>query len=808
MKTSTLIFYIIFSLFGSTLLAQGSISGKILDENDTKVSFATVILLNQADSSMVKGVISDAEGLFKFSDVKAGGFYVQSSFVGHDSYESDVFTFDGQSDFVLPDIRLKSNAKQLDDVVVEAQRPIIEVQPDKTVFNVEGSINAKGNTALELLRKSPGVMVDNNENLMIQGKNGVQVYIDGKRSPLSGDDLAIFLKNLQSDQVDAIEVVTNPSAKYDAEGNAGIINIRLIKDRSVGTNGSVNLGFRYGENPKYNGSLNLNHRTKWFNAYGSYGVFTGDNESNFFLTRELNGVFYDQVNRVINSNENHNFRFGTDFFINKNITVGFLVNGNQNENNSYSNSNTDISATSDMVLDSILIASNDNLGTRDNTNYNVNFVWQIDKEKSLSIDLDKGMFKNRTSSFQPNTYFLPDGTTVLQSRIFSNITPTDIDIYTAKLDYEMNLLEGKFSAGLKSTNIKTDNTLNNFDIVEGVYIKNVNQSNNFVYSERVNAGYISWQKQLAEKWNFMAGLRAEHTHSDGDLTSEVPTDDENVTRNYLDLFPSGGLTYNANPKNSFRINYSRRIDRPNYQDLNPFEFQLDELSSRKGNPWLRPQYSNSFGFTHTYKYTLSTSLNYTVTNDVSTRITEAAGENSARLVFVNLARQTNLALTVSYPFSVKEWWNVYATATGYRLHNEANIEGDIIDLTTVSMNFYGQNTFTLPKGFKFEVSGWYNAPAIWAGNWTTDALFDVSAGLSKELFKGKGNLKVSVSDIFYENGWSGESNFGELRMTGRGNWESRQIRFNFSYAFGNDQVKASRKRKTGMEEESKRVGGE
>lgn len=794
--------------FTPIIFAQlSSISGRIVDDAGESASFATIILLNATDSSMVKGLVSDINGAFNFTGIAEGDYQIQSTFTGFTPFESKPFKFDGQSNLKLPIIELQTSVEQLDDVVVEAKRPIIEVQPDKTVFNVEGSINAQGNTALELLRKSPGVVVDNNENLVLQGKSGVQVFIDGKRSPLSSDDLAIYLKNLQSDQVDAIEVITNPSSKYDAEGNAGIINIRLIKDKSIGSNGSVNLGFRYGVNPKYNGSINLNHRTKFFNTYGSYSLFAGDNENNFFIVRELNGIKYDQQNDMLNRNLNHGFRFGTDFFINKNTTIGFLINGNRTDRENFGDSRTEISEVSDSVIDSLLIASNDEEGVRNNTNYNLNYEWRNKTGKSLSIDLDYGTFTNRTTTFQPNIYYLPGETIIIQENVFSNVTPTDIDILTGKVDYEMDFLGGKLGAGLKVTNITTDNTFDNFDIENGVYTKNIDRSNNFVYTEKVRAGYLSWQKQLSEKLNFLAGIRTEQTHSKGELTSEKDSDDEEVVRNYMNFFPSGGLTYNVNQSNSLRVNYSRRIDRPNYQDLNPFEFKLDELSFQKGNPFLRPQYSNSYGITHTYKYTLSTSLNYTVTDDVSTRITEALDEKSAILTFVNLAKQTNLALTISYPFSVKEWWNVYATITGYRLRNTANLEGNIIDLKTTAMNFYGQNTFTLPKGFKMELSGWYNSPAIWAGNWTTDSQFDVSAGISKQLFNNKGSLKISVSDIFFENGWSGESEFGDLKIRGGGTWESRQVRFNFNYAFGNDQVKGSRKRKTGMEEEGNRASG-
>ena len=807
MNKSTNLLLIAMCLCISQVWAQSSISGNVIDDNNQEVSFATVMLFNSADSSMVKAISSSASGAFVFSNIKEGNYRVQSTFIGYERYESDVFSHDGNSNFTLPAIQLVVTAEHLDDVMVEAKRPIVEVQPDKTVFNVAGSINAKGNNALELLRKSPGVVVDNNENLMLQGKNGVQVYIDGKRSPLSADDLAIYLKNLQSDQVDAIEVITNPSAKYDAEGNAGIINIRLVKDKNIGSNGSINLGYRYGLNPKYNGSANLNYRNKIMNTFGSYSLFDGEFENDFNITRELSGVRYRQVNNILNQRENHGFRFGTDFFLSEKSTLGFLINGNNSDGNSFGNSNTEIESMATGQIDSLLVATNDNIGSRNNTNFNVNYEWRNKDGQSLNVDLDHGRFRNTRSSFQPNIYYLPDGTTVLQERTFSNVTPTDIDIYTAKLDYETNWMDGKLGFGVKTTNITTDNTLHNYDIVDGEYILNTDRSNNFVYKERVNAAYISWQKQLNDKWNFMAGVRGEQTHSTGDLTSAQQTDNEFVERNYFNLFPSGGLTYKMNDKNSFRLNYSRRIDRPNYQDLNPFEFKLDELSFQKGNPFLRPQYSNSYGFTHTHKHTLNTSLNYTVINDVSTRISKALDEKRSTLTFVNLAKQTNLALTVSYPFSVTKWWNVYATMTAYRLHNEANIEGDIIDLTTHAMNFYGQNTFSLPKGFRVELSGWYNSPAIWAGNWTTDSQFDVTAGVSKELFQKRGNLNVSVSDIFFQNGWSGESNFGALRMYGNGTWESRQVRINFSYSFGNKQVKGARKRKTGMEDESNRVNG-
>ncbi|MCB0666611.1 MAG: TonB-dependent receptor [Saprospiraceae bacterium] len=800
----TLIFLFIYSLTSAKNDPQ--ITGAISDDQGQDVPYATVLLQKATDTSMVKADISDEAGNYTFLNVPAGTYFIEVTFVGYGTSHSAPFQFDGKSVFKVPSIILSQQTEQLSEVVVKSSRPIVEVQPDKTVFNVDGSVNAVGNTALELLRKSPGVVVDNNENLILQGKNGVQVYIDGKKSPLSGDDLANYLKSLQSTEIDAIEIITNPSAKYDAEGNAGIINIRLKKDQGLGFNGTATGGYRYGKNSKYNGSASLNYRESNFNTFGSYNIYSGENLSEFFLFREQGGNAYDQSNIDLGNSTNHGFRIGTDLFINKKNTIGILVNGSLNDHNSITNSNTNISSLADGIIDSFLVASNKINSSRDNVNFNLNYAFRGENDKSLNIDFDYGYYRNNTNSFQPNQYLAEDGFTTLFERTFSNVTPTDIDIYTGKIDYETNFAKGKLALGVKSSLVETDNTFDNYDIIEGERIKNLDRSNNFVYRENVNAAYSSWQRKISEKININIGLRVEHTNSMGDLTSTQTNMDEAVERDYVDFFPSGGITLQANDNNSWRLAYSRRIDRPSYQDLNPFEFQLDELTFQRGNPFLNPQYSNSYSLTHTYKYTLNSTLSYTVISDVFTQITDAVDDRKATLTNINLAEQKNLALSVSYPFTITKWWNVYATATAYHLENNADIDGKIIDLNVNAFNFYGQNTFMLPKGFKAELSGWYNAPTLW-GNWVTNSQYDVSAGISKKFWDDAATLKISVSDLFYTNGWGGESRFGQLYMRGGGNWESRQLRVNFTYLFGNKQVKSARNRKTGIEEEQSRIKG-
>ena len=779
------------------------IKGQVLTEEGEGVAYATVLLQRAIDTSLAKAAASDLNGEYSFAEIAAGKYFIEISYVGFANQKSEVFDYDGQSAYEVPLIRMASQSEDLAEVVVKSTRPIVEVHPNKTVFNVDGSINAVGNTALELLRKSPGVVVDNNDNLMLQGKNGVQVYIDGKKSPLNGDDLANYLKSTQSSEIDAIEIITNPSAKYDAEGNAGIINIRLKKDQSLGLNGTLNLGYRYGETSKYNGGVTFNYRDRNFNTFGSYNFSDFQNNNMFFLYREQGGNIYDQLNQNFYRGINHGFRLGTDLFIDDKNTIGVLVHGNLNDMENVTASNTDIfSQNSPTRIDSFLQASNDMNGTRENLNFNVNYAYN-GEGKTLNFDADYGYYRNDGTSYQPNRYLAADES-LLSERIFSNVTPTNIDIYTAKIDYESNLFGGKLGLGAKSSIVRTDNTFNNFDIIEGKRIKNLDRSNNFVYRENVNAAYTSWQKAFGEKWNFMAGLRIENTESMGDLTSEKGTEDEVVERSYTDYFPSAGLTFQAHQNHSLRLNYSRRIDRPGYQDLNPFEFRLDELTYQKGNPFLNPQYSNSYSLSHTYKHTLNTSLSYTVIDDIYSQITDIVDDRATILTWENLARQTNTAITISYPFSVTKWWNVYATVTGYHLHNEANIDGKIIDLDVDALNFYGQNTFMLPKDFKLEISGWYNSPTLW-GNWVTNDQYDVSAGVSKKFWNDNATVKLSVSDIFYQNGWGGESRFGSLYMRGGGSWESRQVKLDVTYLFGNKQVKQARKRSTGLEEEQRRV---
>lgn len=809
MKNITLVLLALVSSMSLFAQSNAKISGSLLDADGMPVSYANVILFTLADSNMVKAEITDDRGVFQMNGIDAGSYWIKASFVGLPDYKSEALQVEAGQTLALPAFRLQPSTNDLTEVTVTATKPLVEVKPDKMVFNVEGSINAQGNTALELLRKSPGVMVDNNDNVMLQGRSGVQIYIDGKPSPLSSSDLAAYLETLQSSEIEAIEIITNPSSKYDAQGNAGIINIKIKKDKNLGANGSLDAGYSIGKLPMYNAKLSGNYRNKNVNLFGSYGYGDGRNRNIFNLYREQSGLSFDQRNVNLSNWNNHNFRAGADFFLSKKSTIGLMANGNINDYQGNSNSRTSIATIGSGTIDSLLIASNLHNGMRSNYNFNANYAFDGGNGTTWNIDADYGLFENDGDEFQPNRYTDPSGTETFEERIYANETPTTINIYTFKIDHERNLLGGKLGTGIKLAQVNTDNTFNFYNVLNGENILDENRSNQFEYRENVNAAYLNYSGKFSDKLNFQLGLRAEQTNSEGDLTAYVPTDDDNVKRSYLDLFPSGGLTYQASQMNSFQLTYSRRIDRPSYQDLNPFQNRLDELTFEKGNPFLNPQYSHNFQLTHTYKYMYNTSLSYSRTTDLITRITDTSGVSSSFISWLNLAQQDVLSLSFSAPIQITKWWNSYMNLTGSHTSNTADYgDGKIIDLQAFAFNAYAQQTFTLPMEMKLEVSGWYASPGIWGGTFKMKSMGNVDIGVQKKILDGRANLKIAVSDVFRTNRWSGISQFGALYMKAGGNWDSRRLRVNFTYRFGNDEVKAARRRNTGLEDEKNRIKSE
>lgn len=804
--------YAVSALFTVSVSAQ-KVAGVVKDEQGKALHGASVTLKSAKDSSTIKYGASSASGTYEFTGIRSGKYFVYSTFVGYASKGSPAVEVNGANAVIVPDIILNKTSGNLKEVLVNGQKPVVEVQADKTVLNVEGSVNAVGQDALELLRKSPGVMVDKDDNLSLSGKNGVKVYIDGRPSPLSGADLAAYLKTLQSSSVEAIEIITNPSAKYDAAGNAGIINIRLKKNKSFGTNGSVNAGYSIGTFPKYNGGFSINNRNKRVNLFANYNYNQGRYANFMDLNRQLLDTLFMQRSNMEFRNKSHNFKAGMDYFINKKSTVGVMADGNLSDNTFTNLSRTPISYVPTGKVNRVLVADNTSKSKRRNVNANLNYRYADTSGRELNIDADYGMYRITSDQYQPNYYFDPAGIVLQDSRVYNMLAPTDIDIYSLKTDYQQKFKKGILGFGGKVSYVNTANNFERYDVAANLKTLDTLRSNRFDYKENINALYVNYNKAY-KKITFQVGVRMESTHTEGrskgfqQVGTQYMSYDSTFNRNYTDFFPSAAITYSIKPTNQFGLRYSRRIDRPAYQDLNPFEFKLDEYTFQKGNTQLRPQYTNSFAITHTYKYKLNTTLNYSHVKDVFTQLVDTAERSKAFLTKKNLATQDITSLNISYPYQHK-WYSVFTNFNGYYSHYKANFgTGRIIDLDVFAFNVYQQHTFTLSKKWKGELSGFYNSPSLWQGTFKSKAMYGVDAGVLKTILKDKGNLKVSVSDIFNTMRWSATSNFAGQMLNMRGGWESRQLKVNFTYRFGSNQVKAARQHKSGLEDENKRVGSQ
>lgn len=785
----------------TNLYSQHSVTGKVTDNNSVGLPSVAISILNSSDKKFIKAVVSDMDGNFSIPNIASGTYVLKIESLGFTIKETESFTIN--SDKNLGEIILEESTESLDEVVIKTEKPMVQVLADKTVFNIQNTINAAGDSGFDLLRKAPGVVVDNNDNVIVEGKNGVLIYIDGKPSVLRGEDLVNFLKTLQSTDIESIEIITQPSSKYDAEGNAGIINIVLKRDTSLGTNGSITSGYTQGDFARYNNAVSFNNRGKRTGFYGSASNGTGESFNFLNLNRTQNGTNFNAKSETIFDYNNTNARFGFDWFASKKSTFGVILSANFSDNFSDTDSRTPITPQGQNQPNNVLVAGSDTESNVYNLYGNINYKFDTKKGTTFNVDVDFGRYKSDRENFQPNFYFNGDETQIVSETTFFIDSPTTINLFTAKADYEQNFLKGVLSFGVKFSLINTINDFDFFNVNNGQNQLDNTRSNDFDYDENINAAYFNFNKKF-EKFNFQIGLRVENTQSTGTLTSMQANNNNVVKRNYTDFFPSGGITYQLNQNNSFALNYSSRIQRPNYQTLNPFENRIDELSFSRGNPFLQPQYTDNIKLSHTYKYRLTTSLSYSLVRDFFAQVTEAQGNDQNFINVRNVANQRIINLGVSYPTKFAKWWDFYISANAFRSMFEAT-NPDFIGISQNTFSFYAQNTFSLPNDYRFEISGWYNSPSIWGGTYRTNSLGSLNIAVQKKFLKDKLNVRIGVDDVLFTSPWSGTTQFGNLFIDGSGGRDSRQFKINLTYNFGSKEVKKARNRETGLEDEKNRI---
>ncbi|PJJ84197.1 outer membrane beta-barrel family protein [Mucilaginibacter auburnensis] len=798
--------------FAAAQTTPGKIAGRVNEPTGEPAIAATVKLLKQQGSTAAASMQTDINGRFVFNDVKPGDFVVEVTAVGYATYRSALIRITTSSGVAnLPVITLQKSDVKLDEVNITAERDVIEQKVDRTVVNIGSSISSTGASALEVLEKMPGVLIDQSGNITFKGKTGIMVMIDDKPTYLSGDNLANYLRSIPASQLAQIELMPNPPARYDAAGNAGIINIKTKKSNKVGFNGTINASAGKAAYPFTNESLSLNYRKGKFNFFANAAF----NLQNYYRRLDLNRRYFDNAGAQTGSyteeayfrskSKNGNVKLGLDYDLSAKTTLGIVLSGNLTIGRT-PNPVTSILRNAAGNVDSTIIADNNTWNNNKNGGINFNVLHRFDSlGRSLSIDLNYLGYNNRSRQIFQNTSFDKFGVPSAGQHIIDTL-PTRINIYTAKVDYSHPLKnKAIFSAGVKTSYVNTDNAARYYNISNsGAQTVDIGRTNQFLYKEAIQAAYLNFNKEWS-RLSFQTGLRMEYTDARGHQLAKTKGADSSFVNKYLSLFPTVYLQYKLDTTGKHAINasFGRRIDRPGYQDLNPFVVVLDKYSAFVGNPFLRPQYSNNYALNYTYKKLLTVGLLYAITSNFQVEHDYQDGD-----IFyassINLGKTISKGINANLTWSPAKWWNFSLYAQLYRNSYEGQLKNSY--LTSARTFFYSTTTsqFTFGKGWSGELTAFYQTRNVW-GQFASLERKQVNIGLQKKILNNKGAIKLSARDIFRSNFSAGEiTNLGNMKATYRNDNANRNVVIGFSYNFGSKPA-TQRTRETGAETEAGRA---
>jgi hypothetical protein len=777
----------------------GNVSAK---ESNEPVVYALVALGSQADSSIVMTTYTDSLGNYQLANVKDGQYYILAQMVGYDKINEPI-ELDTTKNNVRKDFQL--SIKQTKEVNVVAKRPFIESKSDRLVMNMDAQLASVGESVFDNLKKAPGVYIDKDDNINLRGKQGVLVMVNEKPTYLSGNQLTNYLKGMQVSEVEKIEIIINPPAKYDASGNSGIINIKLKKNSKIGLNGTMWAGAWRGEYTSGNFGGNVNYRAGKLNVFAS--VYPGEYKG--YSTMDMDRhVLFNNINTTFSQFSRGNWDYkvlgynaGADYDLDNRQTIGFMTRLGHNMGADDRKSTNDI-FNGNTVADSSLLALSNNSGTYKNQSYNLNYKISLDTTgREFSADLDYAFYRNNDDNEMNTSYFDPLKSVLRSPSAIRGNTPVDVDIQSIKMDYIHPFMGYRIEAGAKASMVKTDNEIEYQNYVGNVWINDLRRSNHFKYSESVIAAYTAVSKELG-KYSLKAGLRMENTNSDGNSITLA----QRNKRSYVDFFPSFFVQRKISDNQNIGFNYNRRIDRPNYQNLNPFVYYIDEYTFEKGNAFLNPQYTNSFTLNHSFRNAIFTALSYSRTNDA--QIDMIRQNDTTKIgyqVRENIDYSENFNLNIGFNLPVTKWYRINANMNAYTNRFYSKKGNDNINNDSYTMNAWTGHYFTLPKNYVLEITSWYQAPQAY-GVFDLSGQYNIGMGIQKQILKQRGQIKLFVRDIFNSSKetvkmWSN----GNLVMLNKNKWDSRQFGFNFSYRFGRDDVKPSREHKTGLDDEQNRV---
>ncbi len=788
MKTSTQVFTALFFFFlGMSNLAAKDIStltGQVTDEKGESLPFANIALFEAGSEKLLTGTVSDENGKFLIETSKTGQFQLVISSIGFETFRSEPFEIRASIKKDFGSIKVVEEASNLSEVTVRATRPEITIEADKTTVNVEGTVMAEGNTALDVIARSPGIYVDQDNNINLNGRPGVTVMINDRQTYMSSNDLANFLRSMPAENIKSIEIINSPTSRFDAEGAAGIVNIKLKKNNIDGVFGNVSVGGMYNGLLSPNTGVSLNvKKGKWTNTASlNHNQFNFQNELNIDRNFQIDeGVSsFQQDSPITMYNESLFFQGGSDYEINDKHSVGGSIQASKRKEENIGKSLTEIS---NPGTDDLWFIRSDN-DTRVNNNRifgNLHYVGLLDTLGTrLSADVDFTRMVQDSEALLTNSNWVNDNENQATGDFIRTLNDMDYSIFTAKVDFVKPFGKGRvLETGLKGSWVNSDN---NLDLSradgEGPFIPDPN-SNRFIYEENVLAAYASYKSNISEKVSFNAGLRAEHS----DITGTSVTLGQVNKQRYLDLFPSVFVQQKISKE--YQINYSanRRITRPNYRLLNPFVFYIDPLTTEQGNPNLRPQYAHNFEMNHVLKGAYQFTMGYSMTTDVFQQIFTQDEESRTTTTFTdNLDRAQNWNFRAMVPVEIRPWWNTSNMLQVTRSQWKSMIGDDLLDVAQTNVTMRTQHTFTLPFGLKAELMGMYVGPAQY-GQATIKGFGWVDLGFTKPLMKEKLTLTVNGTDLFRSQIINANVQFANIDTQFRQYRNTQGVRLTLRYKF-------------------------
>lgn len=773
----------------------GRVTGRLLDERQQPLPFATVLLQPLPDTAAVRVGGASPDGSYAFTGVPAGRYQVTVLLLGYQRYRSAPFELTAARPTVqLPVAQLALASQQLAGVQVVGQKPLLEMQGGKVVVNVAASPTTAGGTAIEALQKVPGLVVMNNR-ISLAGREGVIILLDGRTTHYT--DVVSILRDFPSSSIEKIEVMSQPGAAYDAAGSAGIINIVLKKNTDLGTNGALTLTGAYGRFGKGGGTLDLNHRTKGLNLFGSYTYTYRKTYDQLNTDRTvLEGgqpQYYRQQSYQPRTSNVNNLRLGADYSLAPRQTLGVLLSGYTTR--------TNINALNQIDVNEGALARNStrNDSYRPTDSYAANLNYKLGfatPGRELTADADYSGYRSGNDSRLTNAVEAA-GNSLTQWLGFNQ--QTNIKLASAKTDYVQPLgKKGKLTAGAKVSAADIDSRLDFSQLLAGGWQGDALRSDHFQYLERIGAGYLSFDKALLGV-QLQAGLRAEQTHSVANSVALNKT----VTRDYLELFPSLSVDKPLTKVVGVNLAYSRRIDRPSYQDLNPSIVYLDPYTQQKGNPFLQPQFTNSYKLALTYQKQPALLLAYNRTNNAISLAT-AQQDSVIYSTSTNLGRLDNYSATLNLPLSLGKRVSGYGGTTIFYNQYRSQYLGSTYDNGRLSATVYLQTKVALPQGVSLEVSGFYQTAGV-NGLVNYRPFGSLNLGLQKSFWRDQAQVRLAATDVFFTSQQRGTVAYQDMDIHFFTQTESRQVRASFTYKFGNQSLKAARKRTTSLDEERGRV---